>query len=261
MSALRPVIGICTALVDARWGVWEQRSALLPMSYIEAIQRAGGMAVMIPPDPALEHRPDEVLDMIDGLILAGGDDIDPDAYGSDRHPMTQVTVPERDRFELALTRRAIERDIPFLGICRGMQVMNVAFGGTLLQHLPEEFGHEDHRRYPGNFDGADHDVRLVPGSAAARATGEELHSTKSHHHQGVDRVGERLAVTGHSTIDDLPEAIEMPTCRFALGVQWHPEADPDSHVIGELVAQARGYCSSRGSECPDARTAEVTSAA
>jgi putative glutamine amidotransferase len=231
------------------------------MSYMQAIQRAGGMAVMIPPDPSLEHNPDEALDVIDGLVLAGGDDIDPDTYGADRHPETGTTVPERDGPELALARRAIERDIPFLGICRGMQLMNVAFGGTLIQHLPDEFGHEDHRRYPGNFVGADHDVRLRPGSVAARAAGEPLHSTKSHHHQGIDRVGDGLEVSGHSTIDDLPEAIELPTRRFALGVQWHPEADPESRVIGALVAEARDYRSSRGSEYPASRTAAVTSAA
>jgi putative glutamine amidotransferase len=258
---MRPVIGISTNLVDARWGVWEQRAALLPLSYLTAIQRTGGMPLMVVPDPDLEQRPDELLDAIDGLIISGGDDLDPSSYGAERHPMTSATVPERDRFEIALVRRAIERDIPFLGICRGMQLMNVAFGGTLLQHLPEEFGHEDHRRYPGNFDGADHDVRLAPGSAAARAAGEELHSTKSHHHQGVDRIGDGLQVTGYSTIDDLPEAIEVPGRRLALGVQWHPEADPDSPVIGELVARARDYRSSRGSAYPASRTAAVTSAA
>jgi putative glutamine amidotransferase len=170
-------------------------------------------------------------------------------------------VPERDRSELALIRRAVERDIPVLGICRGMQLMNVAFGGTLRQHLPDEVGHEDHRRYPGSFEGADHDVRLDPGSLAARAAGEERHATKSHHHQGVDRIGAGLQVTGHSLIDDLPEAIEMPDRRFALGVQWHPEADGDSNVIAALVAQARDYRSNRGSEYPAARTDSVTSAA
>jgi putative glutamine amidotransferase len=258
---MRPVVGICSTLVHARWSVWEQESALLPMSYIEAIQRAGGLAVMIPPDPALEREPDEMLDVVDGLILAGGDDIDPGAYGAERHAMTAVTVPERDRPELALARRAIERDIPLLGICRGMQVINVAFGGSLHQHLPDEFGHEDHRRYPGNFDGADHDVRLTPGSVAARAAGEELHCTKSHHHQGIDRVGEGLVVTGRSVLDDLPEAIELPSRRFALGVQWHPEADPSSRVIAALVEQAEAYRSSRGSVYPASRTAAVTSAA
>jgi putative glutamine amidotransferase len=175
--------------------------------------------------------------------------------------MTNITVPERDRVELALTRRAVERDLPVLGICRGMQLVNVALGGTLKQHLPDELGHEDHRRVPGSFDGADHDVRLAPGSLAARAAGEEHHATKSHHHQGVDRIGEGLEVSGHATIDELPEAIELPGRRFVLGVQWHPEADPGSGVIAALVAGARDYRSSRGSEYPAARTASVTSAA
>jgi putative glutamine amidotransferase len=161
--------------------------------------------------------------------------------------MTTNTVPERDRAELALTRAAVARDMPVLGICRGMQLMNVAFGGTLRQHLPEEFGHEDHRRVPGSFDGADHDVRLHRGSIAADAAGEELHATKSHHHQGVQELGDGLVVTGVSVLDDLPEAIEVTDRRFALGVQWHPEADETSRVIAALVAQARDYRSTRGS--------------
>jgi putative glutamine amidotransferase len=250
----RPVIGICTALVRANWGVWEEReAALLAFSYITAIQRAGGLAVMIPPDGEFEDEPDPLLDLLDGLILAGGNDIDPACYGADPHPETHHLVPERDRSELALTRRAIERDMPVLGICRGMQLINVAFGGTLRQHLPEELGHEEHRRTPGSFDGADHDVRLTRGSLAARAAGEELHGTKSHHHQGVATLGEGLEVTGLSLLDDLPEAIEAPSRRFVLGVQWHPEADERSHIVGALVEQARTaelllYRSGRGSE-------------
>jgi len=128
--------------------------------------------------------------------------------------------------------------MPFLGICRGMQLMNIAAGGTLIQHLPESHGHEDHRRVSGTFDGADHDVRLQAGSLAARAAGEELHATKSHHHQGVDALGEGLVVTGWSTLDELPEAIEQPERRFALGVQWHPEADETSRLIAALVQEA-----------------------
>jgi putative glutamine amidotransferase len=248
MSDGRPVIGICTNLTHAKWGVWDQRAALTPFGYITAIQRAGGLAVMIPPDPRLEQEPDEMLDLIDGLLLAGGNDVDPSAYGAVAHPMTRDTVPERDRVELALTRRAVERDIPVLGICRGMQLMNVAFGGTLKQHLPDEVGHEDHRRFPGSFDGADHDVRLQEGSLAALAAGEELHGTKSHHHQGVDLIGEGLAVTGNSTLDELPEAIEAPDRGFVLGVQWHPEADERSQVIRALIEQATDYRSRRGSE-------------
>ncbi len=265
MSQQRPVIGICTALVRANWGVWQEReAALLALSYIEAIQRAGGLAVMIPPDGSFEQGSDQILDLLDGLILAGGNDIDPASYGADRHPATLHLVPERDRSEFALAVRAVERDMPVLGICRGMQLINVAFGGTLSQHLPDELGHEEHRRTPGTFEGSDHDVRLTAGSLAARAAGEELHSTKSHHHQGIATVGDGLAVTGRSTIDDLPEAIEAPARRFVLGVQWHPEADEQSRVVAAIVEQARDYRdhrSARGSSYPAARTASVTRSA
>jgi len=234
----RPVIGICTALERARWSVWDQHAYLLPRSYIDAVQRAGGLALMLPPDERAREAPDEVLDLLDGLILAGGADIDPAAYGETAHSETRGTVPERDDFEIALARRALERDLPLLGICRGMQLMNVAAGGTLLQHLPESHGHHEHRRNPGSFDGADHDVRLTDGSLAARAAGEVHHATKSHHHQGVDRIGDGLEVTGWSAIDELPEAFEAPDRRFALGVQWHPEADETSRLIAALVTEA-----------------------
>jgi len=234
----RPVIGLCTALERARWSVWDQEAYLLPRSYVDAVQRAGGVALMLPPDERALDDPDALLDLVDGLVLAGGADIDPDSYGSERHSATVGTVPERDTFEIALTRRAFERDLPLLGICRGMQLMNVARGGTLLQHLPESHGHHEHRRNPGSFDGADHDVRLTDGSLAARAAGEVTHGTKSHHHQAVDRLGDGLEVTGWSTLDELPEAIEDPTARFALGVQWHPEVDETSRLIEALVTEA-----------------------
>jgi putative glutamine amidotransferase len=234
----RPVIGLCAALERARWSVWDQQAFLLPRSYVDSVQRAGGLAVMLPSDEHAIDDPDSILDLIDGLILAGGADIDPGAYGSERHAETLGTVPERDTFEIALTRRAFERDLPLLGICRGMQLMNVARGGTLLQHLPESHGHSDHRRNPGSFDGADHDVRLRDGSLAARAAGETTHGTKSHHHQAVDRLGEGFEITGWSTLDELPEAIEAPESRFALGVQWHPEADETSRLIEALVVEA-----------------------
>lgn len=234
----RPVIGICTALERARWGLWDQEAVLLARSYVEAVQRAGAMVLMLAPDERLLESPDEALDLLDGLVLAGGADIDPASYGARPHPETIDTVPERDRFEIALTRAAIERDMPVLGICRGMQLINVALGGTLLQHLPELFGHHEHLRVPGTFDGADHDVDLVEGSLAWRAAGEVHHATKSHHHQGVDRLGEGLQISGCSSMDGLPEAVEMADRRFVLGVQWHPEADQTSHVVRALVAEA-----------------------
>ncbi len=237
----RPVIGLCTALERARWSVWDQEAVLLPRNYVTAVQAAGGMALLLPPDPAAYASADEWIDLLDGLLLAGGADIDPATYGAEPDPHTLGAVPERDAFELALALRAMERDVPLLGVCRGMQVMNVARGGTLIQHLPDAKGHEDHRRALGTFKGADHDVRLADGSLAASVAGEQRHATKSHHHQGVDAIGEGFAVTGWATVDELPEAIEDPSRRFALGVQWHPEADPSSPLIGALVEQARRY--------------------
>jgi len=242
----RPVVGIVTALEQARWGVWDSPAALSPVGYTNAVQRAGGLALLIPPDPQLVKDPDEMLDLLDGLLLAGGSDIGPSRYGRTPHPETSGIVPERDAVELALASGAFERDLPVLGICRGMQVINVARGGTLVQHLPDLVGHGDHRRNPGSFDGSEHDVTLDPGSLAARATGEHLHVTMSHHHQGVEVIGEGLVVTGRSTLDDLPEAIEAPARTYVLGVQWHPEIDQGSTVVASLVAEARAYRSRRG---------------
>jgi putative glutamine amidotransferase len=219
----RPVIGLCAAIERARWSVWDDEAVLLPRTYAFAVQRAGGLALVLPPDPAAVEDPDETLGLLDGLLLAGGAD-----YGE---------YPERDAYELALATRAMERDLPFLGVCRGMQLMNLARGGTLIEHLPDMLGHEDHRATPGAF--GDHDVRLRGGSLAAQAAGEVVHATKSHHHQGVAAIGSGLEVTGWASIDDLPEAIEDPSKRFALGVQWHPEADPVGAEIAALVHAAR----------------------
>jgi putative glutamine amidotransferase len=241
----RPVIGIGTPLERARWSAWDGDAFVLPRSFVDPVRRAGAMALLLAPDPALVDDPDEVLDRIDGLMLAGGVDVDPAAYGAEPDPQTVETDPRRDAFEIALVRRALERDLPLLAICRGMQVMNVACGGTLHQHLPELLGHEHHRRVPGSFDGSDHHVRLLAGSLAARAAGEQRHATKSHHHQGIDRVGDGLRVTGWAEIDELPEAIEAPDRRFALGVQWHPEADEKSRLIAALVEEAAAVRASR----------------
>jgi putative glutamine amidotransferase len=246
VTVARTVIGICAALERARWSVWDQVAILLPRNYVDAVHDAGALALVLPPDERLIDDPAELLEKIDGLMLAGGADIDPSSYGEDAQPETVGTVPERDQFEIALAREAIERDMPVLGICRGMQLINVALGGTLLQHLPERFGHHEHRRVAGSFDGADHDVDLTDGTLAQRVAGEAQHVTKSHHHQGIDRLGEGLEVSGASVLDGLPEAIELPGRRFVLGVQWHPEADGTSPVLAALVDAATEHAHARG---------------
>jgi putative glutamine amidotransferase len=229
---------MCAAVERGRWGAWEEELAdMLPHGYARAVQRAGGLALMLPPDPAVAENPESVLDFVDALLLPGGGDIDPSFYGADRHPETTGTYPQRDEFEIALARRALERDLPVLGVCRGMQLLNVAAGGTLEQHLPDAVGHDDHRRTPGCF--ADHDVELDAGSLAARAAGEERHAVKSHHHQGLARLGDGPVVSGRSVVDGTVEAIEWPDRRFALGVLWHPEEDEASRVIASLVEEAR----------------------
>src|SRR4051794_501241 len=229
----RPVIGICAAIERARWGAWDTLVLLSPRNYSLAVQREGAIALVLSPDDAVAEESHQLLDMLDGLILAGGSDVDPASYGADSHPETSGTNPDRDRFEVALARAALEREMPVLGICRGMQMLNVACGGTLIQHIDDL---ETHRHTPGEF--CDHEVVLQPESLAARAAGGERVAVKSHHHQGVDRVGDGLTVTGRDS-DGLVEAIEMTERPFALGVLWHPEQDEQSRVIATLVEQAR----------------------
>jgi putative glutamine amidotransferase len=233
----RPLIGVCAAIERASFGVWKDEPAtLLPLSYSRAIHGAGGMMAMLPPDRLAEEDPGELLDRIDALVLGGGADIDPEAQGVEAHPETVGTNPDRDRFEIALALGALERGIPLLGVCRGLQVLNVACGGTLDQHIPERLGHEIHRLVPGSW--AEHDVRIEPGSLTARAAGTERLTVKSHHHQGVDRIAKGLTASAWATDDDSVEAIESEDGAFALGVLWHPEEDPEDRVIPALIERA-----------------------
>jgi putative glutamine amidotransferase len=233
----RPVIGITAGIEQAQWRAWHQEALLSPRSYAEAVERAGAMPLLLPPTEVGIRSPDAVLELVDALILSGGSDLNPQTYGAEPHPRTGPGAKERDHFEIALARAALDLDMTVLGICRGMQVLNVATGGTLIQHLPDLVGTNRHSHTPGAFD--DHEVRLEAGSHAARAAAAELIAVKSHHHQGIDRIGDGLVVTGWSVPDDVVEALEHPRRRFALGVLWHPEEQVEDHVIGFLVQEAR----------------------
>jgi putative glutamine amidotransferase len=230
----RPLIGITTYVVAAKWSYWDQEAALVPANYVRAVEAAGGRAFLVPPS---EEAVEETLDGLDGLIFSGGADIDPDAYGADPHPETDGVMPERDRAEIALLSAALERDMPVLAVCRGSQVLNIARGGDLVQHLPEVVGDEKHKHTPGVF--ADHDVQMLAGTRIQAILGDRA-PVKSHHHQGYGRVGEGLREAARAD-DGTIEALEDPAKRFALGVLWHPEEGEDVALFEALVDEARRY--------------------
>ena len=239
MSAAKPVIGITTYLTPARFGVWEEETALIPAAYVRAIEAAGGRPLLVPPST---EAIDETLDRLDGLLFSGGSDLDPELYGQDAHPETNGVVPERDRSEIALLRAALERDMPVLAVCRGSQVLNVALGGDLVQHLPDIVGDEKHKHTAGEF--ADHDVELDPGTRVQGILGDHA-PVKSHHHQGYGKLGSGLRSAARAE-DGTVEALEDPERRFAIGVLWHPEAGEDFALFEALVEEAKEYRSERG---------------
>jgi putative glutamine amidotransferase len=231
---MRPIVGITTYAEDARWGVWDLPAALIPLAYVRAIEDAGGRALLVPPST---EGLEETLDALDGLLLSGGADLDPTSYGAEAHPETNGVRPERDRAELALLEGALARDMPVLAVCRGSQVLNVARGGDLVQHLPEVVGHQGHKQVPGVF--ADHDVDVLPESKLREVIGERA-PVKSHHHQGYGRLGEGLREAARAE-DGTVEAIEDPSRRFAVGVLWHPEEGEDAALFAALVEEAKRY--------------------
>jgi gamma-glutamyl-gamma-aminobutyrate hydrolase PuuD len=235
---VRPVIGITAYAQDAKWGVWHLPAVLIPLAYVDAVEGAGGRAVLIPPT---EVGVEETLAALDGVIFSGGADVDPSRYGAEPHPETDTPQTRRDAGEMALLQAALERDMPVLAICRGFQLLNVARGGDLVQHLPEEVGHDDHKQVPGEF--AVHPVEVKEGTRLASIVGERSDVT-SHHHQALGRLGEGLVETAWAA-DGTLEAVEDPSQRFTVGVQWHPEAGEDAALIEALVEQAREYRTSR----------------
>ena len=231
----KPLIGITAyAEPSVRWGVWDVPAAVIPLSYVRAIESAGGRALVVPPS---EEGIEETLDAVDGLLFSGGADINPDEYGHDAHPETNNVRPDRDRGELALLTAALERDMPLLAVCRGSQVLNVARGGDIVQHLPEVVGDEKHKQTPGVF--ADHDVEVKTETRLGSLLGDRA-PVKSHHHQGFGRLGEGLVETAWAE-DGTLEGVEDPGKRFALGVLWHPEAGEDMALFRALVDEARAY--------------------
>jgi gamma-glutamyl-gamma-aminobutyrate hydrolase PuuD len=234
----RPIVGITSYSVRVGWGVWDVEAALVPSVYVRAVDRAGGRPLVVPPsDDAI----DETLDVLHGIVFSGGEDIDPAHYGAEPHPETTNVHSERDRAELELLRGALDRDMPVLAICRGSQVLNVALGGDLVQHLPDVVGDEKHKHTPGVF--ADHEVRVKPSSRLGTVLGDRA-PVKSHHHQGYARLGEGLEAVAWAE-DGTIEGLEDPARRFALGVLWHPEEGQDMALFEALVREAAAYRAGR----------------
>ncbi|MEU6081212.1 gamma-glutamyl-gamma-aminobutyrate hydrolase family protein [Streptomyces sp. NPDC047108] len=231
----KPVIGISTYLEPSvRWGVWDLPAAVLPSGYHRLVQRAGGLAVLLPPDDPAQAA--AAVAATDGLVISGGPDVEPVRYGAERHPRTGPAYPERDVWELALIEAALASGTPLLGICRGMQLLNVALGGTLTQHLPETVGHDGHAERPGVF--GHHEIKPVPGTRLGAILPESM-SVPTFHHQAIERFGRGLIATAHAE-DGTTEAVEPAEGGgFVLAVQWHPEAGEDLRLMEALVEAAR----------------------
>jgi putative glutamine amidotransferase len=229
----RPIIGITGELEAARWRNWIREAVVSPVSYTRAVERAGGTPVVLPPVPSSSIP--SLIARVDGLLVAGGRDVDPSLYDEAPHDQTDLPDHRRDRFELLMIRAAIDADLPFLAICRGMQVLNVARGGTLIQHLPDRLGNESHRPDPVKI--ITHDVQISPGSKLAGLIGVAA-PVPTAHHQAINRLGAGLTTVAW-TEDQMIEAVELQGHRFGIGVQWHPEEGDDARLFEALVNAAQ----------------------
>lgn len=240
-SERAPLVGITTYLERAQQGVWDVRAAFLPEQYLTGVTESGGIALLLPPqDP---DAADAAISGLDGLVLSGGADVAPELYGEERHPLTDPARADRDAWELALFRAAERRRIPVLAICRGLQLVNVARGGTLQQHLPESLGTEKYRIGGGVF--AENAVEVSERTAFAEIIGESEVSVHSYHHQGIDRLGVGLVAAAHSD-DGLVQAFVDTSAGHVVGVQWHPEENAeDRRLFADLVSQARAFAAGR----------------
>jgi anthranilate synthase component 2/putative glutamine amidotransferase len=228
---MRPLIGITTYREQARWGTWHVPAVLLPATYADAVAEVGGEPVLLPTGAATA----DVVARLDGLVLAGGADVEPDRYGQVPGRYTTVLRPERDATELAVLQAALDRDLPLLAICRGMQLLNVALGGDLVQHLPDVPGTACHDPGAGLFERRE--VRTAPGSDLHRLLGPTA-TVDCHHHQALDRIAADLTISAWAE-DGVVEAVEAVGRRFCLGVQCHPEAGEDRRLFAALVAATR----------------------
>ena len=239
---MRPVLGMTTYLERAQTGIWDVRASFLPHIYFEGVTRAGGIAVLLPPQPVDDDIAARVLDGLDGLVITGGKDVDPATYDQQPHPSTDPPRPDRDAWEFTLLAGALRRGLPVLGICRGAQVLNVAFGGTLHQHLPDVVGHTGHQ--PGNAVFSTLTVRTVPGTRLAAVIGDAS-DVQCYHHQAIAELGDGLIVSARDR-DGVIEAVELPGERFVLAVQWHPEERLDDlRLFAAAVDAAAAYATGR----------------
>lgn len=228
-----PRIGLSIYRETARWGVWTQPADLLPARYADSVRAGGGLPLLLPPGTAdVDVYAESAVDAVDGLVLTGGADVAPELYGAVRHKDTDHARTDRDAWEIALARAAVRADRPLLAICRGMQVLNVALGGTLIQHLPDVVGHHEHRGDVGNY--TEHRIRLAPESGLVDAYGANP-SVPTHHHQAIDRLAPAITATGWAE-DGTIEAVVCPGQAWMRGVQWHPEVRGGAGLFRMFVA-------------------------